>query len=280
VDIKNLTKSFLNLASPQKLREWIDSLLNKVEELSHLNKQQCEKIERLESQNRRLQGLPAKPKFDSTDVTSDLDKEDDENDSDEDPKDRTGKKRKKAAKKNRRKKKDLKIDEVKKISADTDKLDDTFDYKGTRRVVVQDIHFKRNNIAFELEKYYSKEHGKTVEANLPTGYEGGYFGPNVITFIKCSYYEGDVTIKKIKKILLSIGIKISQRQINRIINERPDDIVSEMSDARIAAIGKCNFQQIDDTSTKLLGLNSIFTIVTCNSYYTNLYTAQNADLKL
>jgi len=271
VDIKNLTKSFLNLASPQKLREWIDSLLNKVEELSHLNQQKDNHIERLEAQNRRLQGLPAKPKFDSTDVTSDLDKED-EDDNDEDPKKKTSKKREDAAKKKRRKKKDLKIDETKKISVDPNDLDATFEYKGSRKVVVQDIHFKRNNIAFELEKYYSKEYRKTVEADLPTGYDGGYFGPNVITFIKCSYYEGDVTIKKIKKILTSIGIKISARQINRIINDRPDDIVSEMRDARIAAIEECNFQQIDDTSTKLLGLDSVFTIVTCNSYFTNLYT--------
>lgn len=58
--------------------------------------------------------------------------------------------------------------------------------KGTRQVVVQDIIFQRNSIAFELEKFYSKEHGKTVEADLPPGYEGGYFGPNLTAFILCS----------------------------------------------------------------------------------------------
>ena len=90
-----------------------------------------------------------------------------------------------------------------------DELDASFEYKGTRKVIVQDLLFQRNNIEFELEKFYSKEHGKTVEADLPTGYDGGYFGPHIIAFIKCSYYEGDVTIKKIHKILTSVGCFIS-----------------------------------------------------------------------
>jgi hypothetical protein len=139
--------------------------------------------------------------------------------------------------------------------------------------------FQRNNIEFELEKFYSKEYGKTVEADLPPGYEGGYFGPELIAFIKCSYYEGDVTIKKIFKLLDSIGILISKKQINRIINDQPDELVDDMEAARVAAIQKAGFQQIDDTGTKVLEarstnpLQSVNTTVTCNPYFTFLYTS-------
>lgn len=279
MDIKKLTKSILNLSTPKNLYDWVTALLNKVEQVEHDKKVLEEKIERLEAQNRILQGLPAKPKFNSTDKTSELDS-DDEDDSDEDsPEDKMKKRRKKAAKKDRRKKKDLKIDITKKMSVDSSDLDSTFEYKGVRQVIVQDILFQRNNIAFELEKFYSKDHRKTVEADLPKGYEGGYFGPNIIAFIKCSYYEGDVTIKKIHKILDAIGIKISVRQINRIINNRPDELIKEMEDARVAGIERADYQQIDDTGTKILEAKSqsIYTTVTCNPFFTNLYTSTSKN---
>lgn len=268
----------MELSTPKMLRDWLRTLMDKVEELSQLNREQSEQINRLEAQIKKLQGLPAKPKFNSNDKTSDLDAEDDEDDDDSSD-GKKGKKRKKAAQKNRRKKKDLIIDIKKKLAVNPDELDATFEYKGTRKVVVQDILFQRNNIQFELEKFYSKEHGKTVEADLPAGYAGGYFGPNIIAFIKCSYYEGDVTIKKIFKILDAIGIKISVRQINRIINDCPDELVAEMEGARVTGIEKAGFQQIDDTAVKVLASesSSVFTTVTCNPYFTNLFTSPSKN---
>lgn len=255
------------------LKDWIDALMNKVEELEYDKKILAEKISKLEAINRNLQGLPVKPVFKPIDKTSELNDNEDANDDDDDPKNITRKRRKAAAKKKRRKKKEIKIDITRRIKVGSNDLDATFEYKGTRKVIVQDILFQRNNIQFELEKYYSKEKNKTVEADLPKGYQGGYFGPNIIAFIKCSYYEGDVTIKKIFKILDSIGIKISRRQINRIINDRPDELLKEMEDARVAAIEKKGYQQIDDTGAKILGIESAYTTVTCNPSFTSLYTS-------
>lgn len=273
MDIKKLTKSLIQISTPKMLHDWIAVLLNKVEEVEERSNKQAQEIERLEAQVRKLQVLPAKPKFDSTDKTSELDSEDD--DDDDTPEDKMKQRRKKAAQKSRRKKKDLQIDVSKKLNVNPDDLDATFEYKGSRKVVVQDILFQRNNIEFELEKFYSKEYAKTLEADLPSGYGSGYFGPNIIAFIKCSYYEGDVTIKKIYKILDAIGIKISIRQINRIINDRPDELVKEMEGARVAGIEKADFQQIDDTGVKVLEARSqsVFTTVTCNPFFTNLYTS-------
>ena len=204
MDFKNITKSLLELSAPKVLKTWVEQLLDKVENLSDDNIKKDSKINRLEAEIRKLKNLPAKPKFDSSDKTSELDKDDEpEPDSgtkkkkkDETPDERMRRLRKAAAKRERRKKKDLKIDLTKKLEVKSEDIDGTFEYKGTRKVVVQNILFQRNNIEFELEKYYSKEYRKTVEADLPPGYGGGYFGPELIAFIKCSYYEGDVTIKK------------------------------------------------------------------------------------
>jgi len=272
MNIKEFTKSLLNLSTPKMLKDWIDALMNKVEELEYDKKVLAEKNEHLEAQIRKLQNLPAKPIFKATDKTSELEKDEKDND-DEDPKNKMRKKRRDAAKKKRRKKKEIKVDMTRRINVGSNDLDATFEYKGTRKVIVQDILFQRNNIQFELEKYYSKDKKKTIEADLPKGYKGGYFGPNIIAFIKCSYYEGDVTIKKILKILVSIGIKISQRQINRIINDRPDELLKEMEEARVSAIEKEGYQQIDDTGANILGIESAYTTVTCNPSFTNLYTS-------
>lgn len=265
MNFDDLTKKFFDMATPKKLKEWIDVLSDKVEELTHSNNQKDQKIVELEAQIRKLKGLTTKPEF--KDKTSVLDIEDDDN-----KKKNTREKRSDAAKKERRKKKDLKIDKVERIVVPKDDLDSSFKYKGTRRVVIQDITFARNNVAFDLEKYHSKKLGRTIEADLPIGYDGGYFGPHLIAFIKASHYEGDVTIKKIYKLLTSIDIKISIKQINRIINDCPDDLQLELDNAREAGIKKADYQQIDDTTTSVLSHGNVFTTVTCNPYFTYLTT--------
>lgn len=295
MDFKNITKSLLDFSGPKLLKAWVEQLLDKVENLSADNIKKDSRIDRLEAEIRKLKKLPAKPKFDSSDKTSELDKDKDEEDDDESytgstktkkdetPDEKMRRLRKAAARRKRRKKKDLKIDLTKKLEVKSEDIDGTFEYKGTRKVIVQNILFQRNNIEFELEKYYSKEYRKTVEADLPPGYGGGYFGPDLIAFIKCSYYEGDVTIKKIFKLLDSIGIMISIKQINRIINDRPDELLKELEDARVAGIKKADFQQVDDTTTVIIEAKkthkhqSVFTTVTCNPYFTFLYTSPSKN---
>ena len=263
MDLKSFTKHLIDVSTPQMLKDWIKAMGNKIEEQEQSLQLKDKRIELLEAENRKLRGLPAKPMF--SDKTTELEGKKDNSDKEKKPNPGKGIPR--------RKKHDLAIDLTKQCEVDPDDLDSTFEYKGTRKVIVQDILFQRNNICFELEKYYSSELNKTVEADLPPGYEGGYFGPNVIAFILCSYYEGDVTIKKIWKILDAIGIKISLKQINRIIKHQPDELVDELDQARIAGIEKAGYQQIDDTGAKIgiIPINA-FSIVVCNPFFTNIVT--------
>jgi len=108
MNIKEFTKSLLNLSTPKMLKDWIDALMNKVEELEYDKKILAEKISKLEAINRNLQGLPVKPVFKPIDKTSELNDNEDANDDDDDPKNITRKRRKAAAKKKRRKKKEIK----------------------------------------------------------------------------------------------------------------------------------------------------------------------------
>jgi len=124
------------------LKDWIKALGNKVEELEFSVQSKDKIIEQLEAENRRLKGLPAKPQF--ADKTTELEgKESDDKDKDKKPNPGKGHPR--------RKKHDLAIDLTKQCEVNPDDLDSTYDYKGTRKVIVQDILFQRNNICFELE---------------------------------------------------------------------------------------------------------------------------------
>lgn len=271
--LKDLTDKIINSVPAETLRTCIDNLSNKIEELSYKIVERDKKIQQLEAQIRKMQGLPAKPVFANKDKISELDKEDDHNDEGNGSNGNgKNKKRSDAAKKPRRKKKDLPIDKIKKVAVDPGLLDSNFKNKGYREVVVQDLFFHRNNIKFLLERFYNPETGKMIEAKLPQGFRGAYFGANLIAFIKHQYYEGDVTIKKIYKILKSIDIQISIKQINKIINDCPDELTQELESAVTAGIEKANYQQIDDTNTKLLGVKSLFTIVTCNEFFTRLFS--------
>lgn len=113
----------------------------------------------LEAEIRKLKGLPGKVQF-AEDKTTELEgKEEESNGKENKPNPGKGHPR--------RKKHDLAIDLTKRCEVNPDDVDGTFEYKGTRKVIVQDILFQRNNICFELEKNYSAEHLKTVEADLP-----------------------------------------------------------------------------------------------------------------
>jgi pantothenate kinase type III len=275
MDFRDLTQKIFSTASPKMLKDWIRNLLQKIEENEiNISKVEAEN-EALKNKIRRMQGLSTKPKFSkSKDKTSDLETEDD---NDDDGKAKTSNKRKDAAKKNRKTKKDIHIDKKEKITVDREMLDESFIYKGTRKVIVQELLFQSNNIEFEIERYYSPEFGY-LEAELPQKYRNGFLGPCLKTWILTVYYQGNLTIKKMRSILLGINIDISLREINRIINKEYSPLVDEYDEARKEAIKRANFQQIDDTGANLCFKNA-FTTVTCNPYFTGLYTSLKKNRK-
>lgn len=275
MDFRDLTQKIFSTASPKMLKDWIRNLLQKIEENEiNISKVEAEN-EALKNKIRRMQGLSTKPKFSkSKDKTSDLETEDD---NDDDGKAKTSNKRKDAAKKNRKTKKDIHIDKKEKITVDREMFDESFIYKGTRKVIVQELLFQSNNIEFEIERYYSPEFGY-LEAELPQKYRNGFLGPCLKTWILTVYYQGNLTIKKMRSILLGINIDISLREINRIINKEYSPLVDEYDEARKEAIKRANFQQIDDTGANLCFKNA-FTTVTCNPYFTGLYTSLKKNRK-
>jgi Transposase IS66 family len=258
----------LDYVTPQGLKDIIKNLQSRISALIDQNEnlygeseKNKKRIQELEDQIRILKGEKPLPKFtESKDVTSDENKTTDEN------------KKKKKDRSPRRKKIDLSIDKTINLKVDRSTLPSGAIHKGYRQITIQDILFERHNICFNIERFYDPTTGKLIEADIPAQYKGHEFGPTLRSFIVAQYFESDCTHSKIKNLLTGIDIDISKSQINNILLKSSELFKDELSDLREAALMKDPHQHIDDTSWKILKRNSIYTIVTGNSYFTQFAT--------
>lgn len=260
-------KKALDFLTPQGLKDIINNLqdringlLNDNSDLHAHNEKLKKKNEELENRMRQLLGEKPKPDF-SKDPNKDRTAPKSKNESDKKPRSA------------RRKKIDLEVDKTIIATVSPEMLDSTFVYKGRRKVIIQEISFNRENICFEIERFYSSEHGRVIEGRIPPEYQGYEFGPRVRAFILHLFYHGDCTHNKIRFILEGVGISICNQTINNILLETYSDIELEFRDKRIQAIEKYQYQHIDDTGAKALKLEgSCFTYVCSNPEFTSLYT--------
>ena len=258
----------LDFVTPQGLKDIIKNLQGRNSELVDLTEElfsESEKLKRrnqeLEDQVRILKGEKPVPKFkEPKDLTSDENKPD------------KNKKKDKKDRSPRRKKIDLAIDEMIELKVDRLKLPAGAVHKGHRQITIQEILFERHNITFNIERFLDPATGKMIEADVPEEYRGNEFGPTVRAFIVAQYFESDSTHSKIKNQLMGIDIDISKSQINNILLHSSEQFGPELDELREVALEKEDYQQIDDTSWKILKEKSIYTIVTGNRYFTQFAT--------
>ncbi len=251
-DLVNLAKGLLDGWNNGKLKrtlrrtaqEALDSKV-KVLELE-------EKLRSLENENRRLKGEKPRPEIKPM-STKELNPP---------PK----KKHDKQAKN-----KDIEIDESLELDVDKDDLPKDAKFIGKRRVIIQEMEIKRRNVEFWIHRYWSDELGKVIEGELPLGFKGSQFGPQLRSFILYQYYKNRVPHEKIRKNLEDWGIFISEGTINNILNDIPGEFEVDLASARSGALNKCSQIHIDDTGAKFNGQN-FYTFVVSNKFYTSYST--------
>lgn len=263
-------KKAIDFLTPQGLKDIINNLQGRISDLMNDNSELHVENEDLKKKNQELEnrlrvllGEKPKPHFEANSKN----------------KDQTSDRKKKENKGNkatRRKKEEIEIDKTQFIPAPTGQLDSTFEYKGTRKVVIQEIAFDRQNICFEIERFYSSEYGKVVEGIIPAQYQGYQYGPKVRAFILHLFYHGDCTHNKIRLMLKGIGIKICNQTINNILLESYTDLEQEFENKRVQAIEKYQYQHIDDTGAKVLKAGiPCYTYVCSNPEFTSLFTTDS-----
>lgn len=177
--------------------------------------------------------------------------------------------------KRKRKTPEIKIDRVVKCKVTPEQLPYDAEHKGYKPKIVQDVIIKSDNVLFEREVYWSRSQKKTYLGEIPAGYEGE-FGPNINSQIIVFKYVNNMSIPKIKEFYDSIDTVISQSYISTRLTKKLDVFHDEKSDLYEASLNVCDWQQIDDTGSRVNGKNH-YTHIVCNDLYTAFFTTPRKD---
>ena len=147
--------------------------------------------------------------------------------------------------------------------------------KGWEEVVVRELRFERETICFRREKYYSPSQHRSYLAALPPGFEAGAFGPGVRTLVTSLYYEGMMSQPKIEQLLIELGCPVATGLIASWLNDCRG-FEDERSEMERAGLSSSEWQGIDDTATRVNGVNQVCEVIT-NPLYTSYHTVAHKD---
>jgi hypothetical protein len=250
----------------EQARQAIIEVLNLVEELVAENRKQREEIQRLRDENNRLKGEQGKPQVKPGRKPPGATPSDHSSEQER----RTPKQRKK-----RKKVSEIQVDREEKVLVDPALLPTDAEFKGYESVVVQDVRLRTDNVRFLKEKYYSASAGQSYMAALPVGYEGE-FGPGVKALTRVLYHALNVSEPKIKELYAHIGVQISSGQVSNLLIKNQDRFHDEKDALYEAGLHSSPWQHIDDTVTRVNGVNQHCHVV-CNPLYTAYFTTEKKN---
>ena len=247
-------------------RQAIVHLLNLIEDLTaDLRAAQAE-IQRLRDENNRLKGAQGKPdiKPNKKPAARNLSAHSSERER------HKPQEWKKSSKIDR-----IHIDREQVVPIDPAVLPSDAEFKGHEAVIVQDLILRTDNVCFRKEKYYSPTQGQTYLAELPKGY-AGEFGPGIKSTVLVWYYGMNTSEPKIRDFLGHVGIRISAGQLSNLLIQKHAAFHQEKDALYTAGLRASPYQQIDDTATRVDGVNQHCHVV-CNPLYTVYVTLEKKD---
>ena len=231
------------IADP-KMRQGFVSVLNIIQQQSKRINALEELVQRQRDEIARLKGEQGKPdiKPNSSGKTGDISSE---------------KRRKNREKRKRRQQghRQIEVDRTHRCAVEPDSLPDDAEYKGTETVVIQDVLFVRDNVAFEREKYWSPSLGKVIYGPLPSEYEGYRFGPGVRSLVLMLYYATGTSEPKILELLDHVGVHMSAGELSRLLIHDIEKFHKEKDEVHGAGLESSPWQQTDDTGQRVNGVN-------------------------
>lgn len=245
-------------------RQALIVILNIVEELKQENIALREENQRLRDENNRLKGEQGKPDIKASKKGSDHSSEKER---------RPKKSRRKRSK--RRRHNSIVIDREEKVSYPKDELPADAEFKGYEPVIVQDLAIKTNNARFLKEKWYAPSTKRTYIAPLPPGYQG-QFGPAVRSLVVMLYHAGGMSEPKIIEFVEQMGINLSKGIVSDWLSRQTERWEQEADEILIAGLGSSSWQHIDDTGTRVDGVNYHCHIL-CNPFYSAYATRPRKD---
>jgi transposase IS66 family protein len=244
-------------------RQAIQALLNLVETLSTENRLLREENQRLRDEINHLKGEHGQPTINPPPppARADLSSEQE---------------RRRPLQRLKRSKRDrIAIDRTEPLCVDPALLPPDAEFKGYEEVVVQDVRIHTDNILFRKEKWYAPSTKQTYLALLPQGYQGE-FGPGVRALILVFYFACQMTEPKIADWFAHVGISISDGQISDLLIKDQTPFHAEKDAVYAAGLRASPWQHLDDTSTRVNGVNQHCQVVT-NPLHTTFMTTPAKD---
>lgn len=150
-------------------------------------------------------------------------------------------------------------------------------FQGYVTTVVQDLLIRRDNVAFEREKFRDPLTGATYLAPLPPGYvEGHEFGPGLKEASLTLVYESHLSLPAFHRLATGAGLVVSRGTIANLVTENLEAFHSERQAVWEAGLQSSPWQQTDVTSTRVDG-KSYACHVLGNPLYTCYFTAPQQD---
>ena len=130
-------------------------------------------------------------------------------------------------------------------------------FKGHEPFLVQDLVISAKATCYQRERWITPD-GRTILAPLPEGIDG-HFGPELRRFVLMQYHQGQSTLPRLAKLLRSVGVAISKRQLQRLLTDQQEDFVAEAQDVLRAGLETSPFVSVDDTGARHAGKNGFCT---------------------
>ena len=247
-ELRTLVKTLI--AKNDELVAKNDELVAKVEEYAGMILALREQVQTLKDEIAVLKGQKPRPKIPPNKLEKDKPPPG-ANDGKGDKEKRAG-----SAKKN--KTIALQVDETRRIQPENVPADAKF--KGWADYVVQELIINKKVILFQLACFVDSD-GKTIQAQLPSEYRTGHFGPQLIAFCLYQYHQCHVTQPLLLEAIREFGIDISAGQLNIILVENKEAYHVEKEELLEPGLRGAGYFNTDDTGARHDGKNGYCTHV-------------------
>jgi hypothetical protein len=165
------------------------------------------------------------------------------------------------------KKSDIKINREVHIEVDKTILPSDAVFVGERKVVIQNIVIKTDNVAYYLKRYYSRSLNKVFEAELPEDVKSSQFGAGLKSIVAYLHYKCRVPQNKIFDLLTDIGVVISEGTISNILtSDKANEFFAERISILEAGMLKSKYLQADESGARHRGRNCYLHVI-CNDMF-------------
>jgi Transposase IS66 family len=130
-------------------------------------------------------------------------------------------------------------------------------FKGYETYLVQELVLSVQAVRYRRERWVTPD-GETIVAPLPEGTKG-HFGPNLRRFVLMQYHQGQSTLPRVTALLQSVGVSISEREIQRLLTEKQDGFLDENRDVLRAGLETSPWVSVDDTGARHKAKNGFCT---------------------